>query len=449
MKILLTTILFLPEYSAGTEVLTYSTAKELQRLGHDVHVLTGFPGEKILPDENRFDSYVHDGIPVSRFRHADVPMGEEWDVLEMEYNNRFVAKWFRAFLEELKPDIVNGFHFARLSASLLGVCHEAGIPVVVVPTDFWFVCPANLLRMPDGSCCKGPDRFSVNCIRHLDYIDKPDEVTVVKKVPDWFIAAVALLSRIGVLPKKRFNFVHALVMRPGFLMNQLNSVAKVIIPSKIMESVLLENGLNRKLVRFSGFGLNLDSIPETVSREINDELRIGFIGSLYEHKGIQILLKAVMLLPITEQITVKIYGKNSEQPDFLAYLEELVAGDDRVSFCGTFPNSRIGEILANIDVLVVPSIWYENTPLVLYSALAAQCPVICSDLGGMSEVVQHMANGLLVEPGNEHALADSLQLLCRDRQLLAKLSAGCKRPKSIRRYVDELMDVYGEILRKD
>jgi glycosyltransferase involved in cell wall biosynthesis len=103
-------------------------------------------------------------------------------------------------------------------------------------------------------------------------------------------------------------------------------------------------------------------------------------------------------------------------------------------------------VLAGIDVLVVPSTWYENTPLVIYSALAAGCPVIASDLGGMAEVVTDGENGLLVEPGKPEALAAELKRLTSDRQLLQKLAAGCRRPKSIEEYVAELLSVYRDLL---
>lgn len=446
MKILLTTLLFFPDHYTGTEVLTYSTAKELQRLGHDIHVLTGFDGRTDLADNERFDSYDYDGIPVIRFHHAPMPMGGESDVLEMEYNNRFVGTWFRDLLSELRPDLVHAFHLARLSASLIDVCHEAGIPVIVTPTDFWFVCPLQLLRLPDNSCCDGPDKYSLNCIRHLDVLDKPNEITTVKRSPDWFLTMVVMLCRLGLLPKKYFSFAYAMALRPAFLMQRLNSVSKVIIPSRIMEQILVRNGLNSKLALFSGFGLNLDNIPAT-GRKKTDCLRIGFIGSLYEHKGIQVLLKAFRLLPSDCPAVVKVYGENKAQPGFMSSLHELAAADPRITFYGAFPNSEIGAVLSEIDVLVVPSIWYENTPLVIYSAMAAGCPVIASNLGGMSEVVQHNINGLLVEPGNASALAEALKQLSIDETLLFRLASGCKRPKSIRTYVAELLAVYDEILK--
>lgn len=447
MKILLTTLLFFPEHYTGTEVLTYSTAKELQRLGHEVHVLTGFDGLADLQDSERFEAYEYDGIPVVRFHYAAVPMGGERDVLEMEYNNRFVGDWFRTFLKALQPDLVHVFHLFRLSASLIDVCHEAGVPVVVTPTDFWYVCPLQLLRLPDNSCCKGPDKYSLNCMRHLDLLDKPHEMTPVKRAPDWLLAMIVILCRAGIIPRKYFGFAHAMALRPGFLMQRLNSVAKVIIPSRVMERILTDNGLNGIVTVFSSFGLNLDHISSAVRRLGAGRLRVGFIGSLYEHKGIHVLLEAFRQLRADCPVLLNVYGENKTQPDFIASLDALKGGDARISFCGRFPNDRIGDILAEIDVLVVPSLWYENTPLVIYSAMAAGCPVIASDLGGMSEVVEHNVNGLLVCPGDPQELAKAIMRLVEERDLLERLSSGCTRPKSIKEYVSELYGIYGEVTK--
>src|SRR6185369_6110645 len=128
-------------------------------------------------------------------------------------------------------------------------------------------------------------------------------------------------------------------------------------------------------------------------------------------------------------------------PEYVDSLKRKAADDPRVSFCGTFPNDRIGEIIADIDVLVVPSIWYENTPLVIYSAQAAGCPVIASNLGGMSEVVHHGENGLLFEPGDVSGLAELFNSLVLDRELVGRLSRNAMTPKSIPEYVDDLVGV--------
>ncbi len=106
----------------------------------------------------------------------------------------------------------------------------------------------------------------------------------------------------------------------------------------------------------------------------------------------------------------------------------------------------IGEVFSKLDVLVVPSIWYENTPLVIYSAHATGTPVIATNLGGMSEVVHHGVNGLLFEKGDSTGLKKLLEMIIEDRTLLDKLSKNIVPPPSISDYVDGIEKVYSEVL---
>jgi glycosyltransferase involved in cell wall biosynthesis len=144
-------------------------------------------------------------------------------------------------------------------------------------------------------------------------------------------------------------------------------------------------------------------------------------------------------------VELRIYGNTEECPAYVKELREIVRSDERVKFCGTFPNGQIGAVLASLDVLVVSSIWYENTPLVIYSAQAAGCPVIASNLGGMAEVVKHNDNGLLFTPGSSPELAECIKLLARNRERVRQLSTVTK-PKSISQYVSELLQTYKEIV---
>src|SRR5690242_1977123 len=98
MKILLTVHQFLPDYSAGTEILTLETARELTKLGHEVCVLTGHPAQHAFEDQERFEHSMHDGIPIIRFHHSYVPMGGQSNTTEAEYNNWLVAGYLRKFL---------------------------------------------------------------------------------------------------------------------------------------------------------------------------------------------------------------------------------------------------------------------------------------------------------------------------------------------------------------
>ena len=98
--------------------------------------------------------------------------------------------------------------------------------------------------------------------------------------------------------------------------------------------------------------------------------------------------------------------------------------------------------MAGLDALIVPSLWYENTPLVIYSALAAKRPVIASDFPGMSEVVRHDWNGLTFPAGDIQSLHAQLTRLLNDPTLIESLSANCSMPKSTGEYVDELLSLY-------
>ena len=71
---------------------------------------------------------------------------------------------------------------------------------------------------------------------------------------------------------------------------------------------------------------------------------------------------------------------------------------------GEFKHSRIAEIFSEIDVLVVPSVWYENSPLVIQEAFLAGTPVIASDIGGIPELVKDKENGLLFKANDDNDL---------------------------------------------
>ncbi len=197
----------------------------------------------------------------------------------------------------------------------------------------------------------------------------------------------------------------------------------------------------------SRFGIDLtgfDSPP--TPRGAADTLRVGFIGSLLHHKGAHILLDAVRRIPIETPLEVQVYGNPSVSPEYVKKLVELAGGDPRIHFCGTFPNEAIGEVFANIDVFVVPSLWYENTPLVMYSAQAACCPIVASDLGGMSEVIRGGIDGLLFPPADSEALASILEKLCVNREMVNMLAENSPRPKSISEYGGELESTYQGIV---
>lgn len=444
MKLVLTVHQFFPDYFSGTEVLTYSVARELLERGHEVSVFTGYPVREVMPDAKRFDKYEIDGIQVYRFHHSFVPMGGQQVVSAIEYNNHLAAAYFKGLLDKVKPDIVHFFHFSRLGVALVDVVRQLDIPAYYTPTDFWAVCPTCKLMLVDGTACAGPSSHGGNCVKHVALLTRLRHYSsVVKYLPDRAMDTLALLAKSG----HGINFplrqeIAALSKRKTFIISRLNALQGIVAPTKLMTDLLTANGVNPELIKQAAYGINVTGFEEFV-RDYSDRrpITIGYIGSLAPHKGCHVLVDAFCKLGNSDAC-LKLYGNPNEFPDYVADLHAAAKGNDAIEFCGTFLNAKIAEVLSGIDILVVPSVWYENTPLVIYSAFAAKCPVIASDFPGMSEVVRDGWNGLLFEPGNADALSRCLARLLQQPALLQSLSQNCKPPKSISTYVEELLGLY-------
>ncbi|NJA04844.1 glycosyltransferase family 4 protein [Methylomonas sp. UP202] len=444
MKFLLTVHQFYPEYFSGTEVLTYSVARELLARGHEVAVFTGYPARELMTDARRFDKYEINGIQVYRFYHGFVPMGQQQVVSEIEYNNQLAASYFKGLLNELAPDIVHFFHFSRLGAALVDVIRQLDISAYYTPTDFWAVCPTSQLLLADGQTCLGPTSQGGNCIKHVAMITHWRHYSsIVHYLPDGMIDKIAVLAKSGLNINFPFSReIAALSGRKHFNIERLNALQGIVAPTKLMADVLTSNGVKPELITQSAYGINITGFEDfNRSYSVDRSVTIGYIGTLAPHKGCHILIDAFTRLERCG-MSLKIYGNPKEFPEYVAGLYSTAKGNDSIEFCGTFPNNQIADVLSGIDILVVPSVWYENTPLVVYSALAAKCPVIASDFPGMSEVVRDGWNGLLFEPSNSIALADCFKRLYQEPTLLISLSDNCQSPKSIATYVDELLDLY-------
>ena len=121
---------------------------------------------------------------------------------------------------------------------------------------------------------------------------------------------------------------------------------------------------------------------------------IGFIGNLTYEKGVHILIKAFKSVNISK-IELALLGPSDE--NFLPYLKGLAKScDKKVSFLGY--SDDVKYFMNNIDVLIVPAIAYESFSIVILEAMRNSVPVICSDFGGMKEVVVNHETGQLYHP---------------------------------------------------
>ncbi|MEZ3499123.1 glycosyltransferase [Pantoea sp. KPR_PJ] len=419
MRILLTVHQFFPQYRAGTEVLTFSVAKQLISLGHQVHVFTGFPGESDLSDDERFDEYEYENIHVYRFHHAYKPMAGQQSMIEVGYCNKLALKHFEAIVQSYRPNLIHHFHLNRLGIGLINHAYDKNIPQYFTPTDFWMICPTAQLMLGEGKYCSGPDLNSGNCIQHFAR-DKKTGLgrMLVNSTPTLFFKQLSKFTKNHpLIHYPMSNEVRALATRTENVVEALNKLDKIFAPNPFIKNLFLRYGVKEELLVEQAFGIDLEKhVSSNKShRPKGGEVVVGFIGTLAPHKGCHIVIDAVKKLN-SKSVKLEIYGNPDDFPEYVLKLERLAGLSEKIIFKGTFPNEDINTIMSNFDVLVVPSVWYENTPLVIYSAQAAKCPVIGSDLPGVSAAVKHGFNGLLFKPGDVDDLVDKLKLFIKNKQ---------------------------------
>ncbi|MCX5867824.1 MAG: glycosyltransferase [Proteobacteria bacterium] len=145
---------------------------------------------------------------------------------------------------------------------------------------------------------------------------------------------------------------------------------------------------------------------------------------------------------------LKIFGDFVPYHGDQGYSSELrkLGENPRIKFMGGFPPERVGEIFSEIDVLITPSIWMENSPLVIHEASLAQVPVIASRIGGIPELIEDGKNGLLFEPNNALDLQKKIELLLNRPETLSRLRAYPAQIKTIEQNAQELEEIYARLI---
>jgi glycosyltransferase involved in cell wall biosynthesis len=144
-------------------------------------------------------------------------------------------------------------------------------------------------------------------------------------------------------------------------------------------------------------------------------------------------------------IILDIYGDPEVFPD---YARELRAQGRHpgIRFNGPVSRERIWAVLAELDALVMPTLWYEASPATIREAFAAGLPVIASDLGAPTSMIRDGVDGLLFPPGDVERLRSLLQLLLAAPERLDQLRAGISPVRSESEHVEQILAIYGEAL---
>jgi glycosyltransferase involved in cell wall biosynthesis len=446
---------FLPRHRAGSEIYAFELCRELGRAHHVTVLCADYDPSR---PHGHVSWRVHEGLPV-------VELANNWLCASFEdtYRSPVIGDRIAHVLQAVQPDVIHLHNLLTLSFDLPVLAEQHGIPVVATLHDYSLVCPAGGQRLhrSEGHSCEVIDtERCVRCFREspLQAQISFGRVTTLTGASGPLHRAVsATLRRFPRLAAhaeeavRRAPVMHLSVenidRRLSAARRLFDLIDLFVAPSKSMAAEFQRLGLDEAKLRVSDYGFAPLGPVSQNGNGARGLLRIGFVGTLVWHKGAHVLLDAVRSLS-EGAYEVRIFGDPDLFPDYAARLRAQAAGLP-VRFMGGFDRGQRADVYKQIDVLVVPSLWLENSPLVIHEAFMAGVPVVGARIGGISELVDDGRTGLLYNPTSSSELAAALRLLVERREALGELRAEVlskPRVKSIEDDAREWEQAYVEVL---
>jgi glycosyltransferase involved in cell wall biosynthesis len=221
-----------------------------------------------------------------------------------------------------------------------------------------------------------------------------------------------------------FRGLRALAGRAAEVRSRLLGAAALACPGEFLREMLERNGYPPGAVAVAPHGIEA---PGRLCRRTplaeEEHLRVGYVGPLQPHKGAHLPIDALARLGAGVPVRLTYRGAAGNGEGYARDVLRRIAAEPRAVHAGPYAYAQVGDVLAGLDVLVVPSLWYENTPTIIYEALAAGVPVIASDLGGLRELVGRYGGGWLFPRGDVGSLAALLGELAADREAVRRRAA--------------------------
>lgn len=422
MKIALYVHCFFPRHLYGTETYTLALAKELAVAGHEPVVvsatLAGEPAQKKVLEE-----YVYEGVRVVSIDKNVFPNRSVRD----SYEQPALRHLHERLLRKLTPDVIHVCHLINHTTALLDVARRMDIPVFATLTDFFGFCFNNNLENAQGGLCAGPDKERAGCIAcFLKLAGARPNAKLIARLgghPALRAHVSRPLAWLGRSEREPFiisSFApNDLVLRPEILRHAMEVYRAAIAPTHFLKHAYQQNAFPAPL-RVSHFGVEIDRSPKP-ARGTNGGVRLGFIGQLSEHKGAHLLIEAFRNAR-RDNLSLSVWGPEHQHLDYYARLRRQAQGL-KVEFLGIIPPQQLAAAFAALDYLVIPSTWYENSPLILLQALATHTPVIVADVSGMTEFVAHGINGFHFARGDVQSLTGILRRVADEPHRAAEMSA--------------------------
>lgn len=305
---------------------------------------------------------------------------------------------FKQLLQQIKPDAIYIHHYYLIGVETVKVAKQVlpNVELIVTLHEYHAICAnGGLMVKPDKTLCY----------------------------------ASGTLQCHQCLPK---HSAGDFFLRKTYLQSMFKYVDHFISPSQFLKERYVNWGIAAERIHVIENGQPLVSFREPVKVEKN-KIALTYIGQINPYKGIDVLLDALLLLSTSErtQFQLDIHGSRfSHQSGQYqkAIQKKLKKLEDVVRLHGQYELKDLASILEQTDWVIVPSIWWENSPMVIQEAFGHRKPLMVSDIGGMAEKVTHRKNGLLFRAGKPQSLADLLRLVASQPQLREQLAKNITQP---------------------
>jgi glycosyltransferase involved in cell wall biosynthesis/MoaA/NifB/PqqE/SkfB family radical SAM enzyme len=377
-------------YNAGSEVYSQSICNELSK-HHKVSVFT----REENPYSPDFEIRKQSENSNLDFYFVNNPQGKDG------YHHKAMDSNFAQLIAEIKPDIAHIGHLNHLSTGIVDELNKLNIPIVFTLHDFWLMCPrGQFLTRSIGEennfqlCSAQQDhKCATNCYK---VYFSGREANEAQDTEHWS------------------NWIHQRMLETKAI---INKVDLFIAPSNYLRNMFInEFSVPENKIVYLDYGFPTEYLTQTEKTKDNSNFTFGYIGTHIPAKGINQLIEA--FCQIETPSTLRIYGRqNGQSTEALRLLASK--SKNNIEFVGEYINHNLAnDVFSKVDCIVVPSIWAENSPLVIHEAQSCRVPVITADFGGMKEYVQHQVNGLLFEHRNTNSLAEQMKFAIANPDLM-------------------------------
>lgn len=431
---------FLPERLGGAEVYGDALLKRLQAQGVEVAVLCrrGFRNRSTAPyRRERYDQLPLFGVGQPARRSVRHLLRQFLWPIESPDDSAF-DRAAAALLDDFRPDVVHMHQAGPTSASLIALARTAGVLVVMTLHDLSVMCLGGhkFRRHSMEPCTELPD-CGVRCLESLFPVPRCHQHVSVRVVSQGFFWYAAC---------RRRALTSALVGRREYLLRQLKLVDRFIAPSRWLLKQYIAWRIDPVKLMHADYGTEVESLAGGRAKTAAPRVRFGFLGRTMPEKGVHLLIEAFQ--PLRERAELHVYAVPSPGwPRYAQYLQR-VADQARACFHQPVDPSQVIEVFRGIDVLVVPTLCCENSPLVVHEAFALGTPVIVPDAGGVRELVEPMRGGLRFRAGDVQDMADAMRRCVDKPVVLDELRRTIPSVKAMEEHARELIAIYQELCHR-